>query len=91
MSGNSLSTWTPETQDGGHYMTPIARSGEQQFACILRNRSGFDAGCIDFGLRDCTILSEAEQQDVVDVAYALYQAICSQTKKQAGNDKGTNQ
>lgn len=58
---------------------PIARSGEQQFACILRNRSGFDAGNIDFGLRDLSSLVDAEQQDACDTAYALYRAICDQT------------
>lgn len=31
------------------YTLPIARSGEQQFACVLRNRSGQDSGEIDNG------------------------------------------
>lgn len=69
------------------YTQPIARSGEQQFACILRNRSGHDAGCIDYGLRDCTILCEAEQQEVCDTAFALYQSICAQVGKKARNDR----
>lgn len=32
-------------------MQHIAREGEQEFAAIKRTRSGFDAGCIDYGLR----------------------------------------
>ena len=75
-----------EQQPDIDYTTPIARKGEQQFACILRQRSGVSAGEIDFGLRDCTILGEAEQQDVCDVAFALYQSICRQTGKQAESD-----
>lgn len=65
---------------------PIAREGEQQFACILRNRSGIDAGEIDFGLRDCTSLPDGEQQDVVDIAFALYSAACRQLNKRAKRD-----
>lgn len=69
------------------YTKPIARSGEQQFACLLRNRSGHDAGCIDFGLRNCTFLGDTEQQDMCDTAFALYQSICDQLGKRALNDK----
>jgi hypothetical protein len=69
------------------YTIPIARTGEQQFACIMRNRSGESAGCIDFGVRDVTILCDAEQQDVVDTAFAVYEVVCDQTKKTAANDR----
>lgn len=43
---------------------PIARSGEQQFACIMRNRSGMDAGEIDMGVRVFSIakLCDGEKQ-----------------------------
>lgn len=60
------------------YTLPIAREGEEQFGCILRNRSGMDAGNIDFGLRDCTHLHPSEQQDIVDMCYAMYESACSQ-------------
>lgn len=70
------------------YTTPIARTGEQQFAAIVRNRSGMDAGCIDFGLRDLSYWPE-EAQDFCDIAYALYQAICYQTQLRAKNDGAT--
>jgi len=69
------------------YLSPIARDGEQQFACILRNRSGTDAGCIDYGLRDVSALCEGDQQDIVDTAYVLYQRICEQTGKLPRNLK----
>lgn len=68
------------------YTLPIAREGEQQFACILRNRSGQSAGEIDMGVRDVTILCDAEQQDVVDTAYAIYETVCNQTKKKSQRD-----
>jgi hypothetical protein len=63
------------------FVAPIARAGEQQFACILRNRSGFDAGNIDFGARDVRSLCESEQQDVVSMAYSLYLLYREQTGK----------
>ena len=65
------------------YTRPIARDGEHQFACILRNRSGQDAGAIDMAVRDVTHLLDSEQQDVVDVAYAVYESLCDQTGKTA--------
>ena len=76
----------PEPEHKPDYTLPIARTGEQQFACVLRNRSGMDAGEIDFGLRDCTILSDAEQQDMVDTTFALYEAVCHQLMKRAKRD-----
>ena len=68
------------------FLRPIAREDEQQFAAVLRNRSGIDAGQIDFGLRDCTSLSEAEQQDLVDTCYALYAAASGQLGRKARCD-----
>lgn len=53
------------------YTQPIARTGEQQFGCILRNRSGFDAGKIDFGARDCSGVPDADHQAIVDAVFAL--------------------
>jgi hypothetical protein len=65
------------------YTRRIARTGEPEYACIMRNRSGIDAGNIDFGLRDLQHLSEADKQDICDTALVLYESICRQTKKQA--------
>lgn len=65
----------------GDYRLPIARGGEQQFACILRNRSGIDAGCIDMAVRDITHLCDAEQQDVVNTAYLIYETYAKQVNK----------
>ena len=58
--------------------TPIAREGEPIYASIIRNRSGMDAGHIDYGCRMDAIadLCDAEKQDIVDIAYALYENIC---------------
>ncbi len=61
------------------YTLPIARSGEQQFGAIVRNRSGMDAGELDYGARDITHLHPSEQQDAVNAAYCLYQSFCNQT------------
>jgi hypothetical protein len=72
-----------EESEARDYREPIARHDEQQFACILRNRSGVDAGRIDFSLRDCTALSDVEQQDMCYTAFALYEAICAQVGKRA--------
>lgn len=69
------------------YTLPIARAGEQQFACIMRERSGESAGCIDMGVRDSTILCDAEQQEIVDTAFAVYECFCDQTGKFAARDK----
>lgn len=69
---------------------PIARSGEQQFAAIMRNRSGMDAGNIDYGLRVFAVenLGDGEKQDICDTAFALYQNICQYAGLRAKNDKG---
>lgn len=63
------------------YTLPIARNGEQQFAAIVRNRSGIDAGEIDMGVRDVTHLCDAEQQEIVNTAYVIYETLCEQTGK----------
>ena len=63
------------------YTKPIAKEGEQQFAAIIRNRSGMDAGCIDMGIRDISHLSNRDKQEAVNSAYAVYEAFCRQTGK----------
>lgn len=68
------------------YTIPIARVGEEQFAAIKRNRSGFDAGEIDFALRSLDDLGEYDKQQITDTAFGLYQAICRQTNRKATND-----
>lgn len=65
------------------YLEPIARSGEEQFACVLRNRSGMDSGCIDFGARSITHLSEPEQQEAVEMAYSIYSKWRDETGKKS--------
>ena len=68
---------------------PIARTGEQIFASIIRNRSGMDSGCIDYACRTIAIeeLYEGEKQDIADTAFALYQSVCRASGKKAKNDK----
>lgn len=63
------------------YTTPIARTGEQQFACILRNRSGISSGEIDFGARSINELSEGDQQDAIDSLLCVYRKWCNETSK----------
>lgn len=69
------------------YTRPIARSGEQQFACIMRQRSGESSGRIDMGVRDVTPFPDDDQQDAVDSAYAIYETLCDQTGKRAKRDE----
>ena len=69
------------------YTKPIARTGEQQFACILRNRSGVSSGEIDFGARFIDHLSDSEQQTAIDCVYAVYEKWCSETGKRSTRDK----
>lgn len=54
------------------YTSPIARTGEQQFVCILRNRSGESAGEIDFGARLIDDLCEADKISILDCLIAIY-------------------
>lgn len=65
------------------YTIPIARTGEQQFACVLRNRSGIDAGSIDMGARFIDELCDGDQQAAVDSAFAIYEKWCRETGKRA--------
>ena len=64
---------------------PIARAGEPIYASIVRNRSGIDAGCIDYGCRMDAIsaLCDGDKQDIVDIAHALYETICRTCGKRA--------
>lgn len=71
------------------YTSPIARTGEQQFACILRNRSGESAGEIDFGARFINELSDREQQAAIESAYSVYLKWCSETGKKSHRDHST--
>lgn len=68
------------------YTLPIARTGEQQFACILRNRSGVSAGEIDFGARFIDELSEREQQAAIESVYSVYLKWCRETGKKSHRD-----
>lgn len=55
----------------------IARGGETEFAAIVRNRSGQDAGEIDYGLKHGPVLDtlcDRDKQSLVDMAYALAEA-----------------
>lgn len=65
-------------QSPGDYTLPMARTGEPQYAIIVRNRSGIDAGLIDYGLRDLTHLGDGGQS-AVDAIFGLYRAACRQT------------
>jgi hypothetical protein len=68
------------------FTQPIARSGEQQFGAIVRNRSGIDAGSVDFSARMIGELCEGDQQDCVEMAYCLYESFCNQTGKRSVNE-----
>lgn len=80
---------TPQKDD---LTEPIAKSGEQIYATILRNRSGMDAGCIDYGARVFAIrdLCEGEQRDIIATGYALYSNImryCDKVKSRKISDR----
>lgn len=68
------------------YTSPIARTGEQQFACILRNRSGESSGEIDFGARFINDLSEGDQQAAIESVYSVYLKWRSETGKKSHRD-----
>lgn len=72
------------------YTQPIARTGEQQYACIMRERSGIDAGNIDYGLRDLTHMGDGGQT-AVNVIFSLYEAACDQTGLRAEKDQAKDQ
>ena len=67
---------------------PIARGGESIYASIVRNRSGIDSGCIDYGLRIFEVqkLREGDKQDIANTAFALYESICRAAGKHAELD-----
>jgi len=69
------------------YTLPIARAGEQQFAAIVRQRSGMDAGCIDMAVRDISHLSDADKRDAVESAYSLYESWRDSAGIKARRDK----
>lgn len=75
--------------DNDFLCAPIAKTGEQIFASIIRNRSGMDSGCIDYGCRTAAIvgLCDGEKQDITNTAFALYQSVCRASGKKAINDK----
>ena len=73
------------------YREPIARAGEQQFACILRNRSGIDAGSIDFGARFIDGLNANDQQDAIESAYSIYLKWCDETGMRSRRDTAAPQ
>ena len=73
----------------GNYTAPIARTGEQQFACIMRNRSGMDSGEIDFGARFIDHLCPGDQQAAVDAAFAVYEKWCRESGMRARRDTAT--
>jgi hypothetical protein len=68
------------------YTLPIARTGEEQFAAVVRNRSGACAGDIDGATRDIRHLSKVDQRDAVESAYAIYETFCRQTSLRARRD-----
>ena len=86
MGVDTSKVFEPKPEHMPDYTLPIAREGEQQFAAIVRNRSGESAGRVDMGVRDVTILCDAEQQDIVDCAFAIYETVCDQTAKKARRD-----
>ncbi|CAN5426674.1 hypothetical protein BH11ARM1_BH11ARM1_14270 [soil metagenome] len=62
------------------------RTGETEFAAIVRNRSGQDAGSIDFGLKSGDVidaLCDRDKQELVDTAFSLFLAIESATGRKA--------
>jgi len=64
---------------------PIARKGEPIYASIVRNRSGIDSGCIDYGCRVFEIekMCDGDKQDIADTAFALYESVCRYSGKKA--------
>lgn len=79
---------TKEKQPEGKpdFTSPIARTGEQQFACVLRNRSGVSSGDIDFGARFIDSLCPGDQQDAIEAAYSIYQKWCAETGRRSRRD-----
>lgn len=66
-----------------------ARTGETEFAAIVRNRSGQDAGEIDFDLKHGLVideLSDTDKQSLVDTAFALAMACETATGKKRSDN-----
>lgn len=76
-------TATPSRTD---WTSPLARTGESQYAVIVRNRSGIDAGCIDFTARMIDELGDGDKQDAVSSAFSLYTTWRDSTGKRAPRD-----
>ena len=73
---------------GNPLCEPIARGGEPIYASIVRNRSGMDSGCIDYGCRVTAVeeLCDGDKQDIANTAYALYESVCRASGKRAKRD-----
>ena len=69
----------------------LAREGETEFAVICRQRSGFDAGSIDFAFPHATAkdLCPAEQRELIDTVYALARSIEDCLKATAEPKRGS--
>ena len=58
------------------FTQPIARHGEPIFASIIRNRSGIDAGEIDYAYRSPKkIFCDQDKEDIATTALLLYESI----------------
>ena len=58
------------------FTRPIARIGEPVFASIIRNRSGIDAGEIDYVYRSPKeIFCDQDKEDIATAALMLYESI----------------
>lgn len=65
-------------------MSHIAREGEPEFAAIMRERSGQDAGRISYGIRVAAIedLSPAEKTELLGTAEAMLSSIREYCQKE---------
>ena len=65
------------------YTSPIARAGEEQYACIHRERSGVSAGDVSGTTVDISGFRDYAQQEIVDAAFIVYERFCKQTGKRS--------
>jgi hypothetical protein len=74
-----------ETEDIDPLTKPIAREGEQQYAVILRNRSGQDSGEIDYSVRIFIIesMDDYNQRETVSSAIMLLETIIGYVRPEA--------
>lgn len=91
MDLNYNATEEPASKTLEGYDSPIAKTGEQQFACVLKNRSGVSAGEIDFGARFIDALSDGDQQDAIEAAYSIYLKWCRETGKKSKRDMSSGE